>query len=298
MNRSSFFKTLFHFSESLYLRRKMLMMKLRRRICFFVFICTVFYAQPARSQSNIAEIQTNLGTMRFELFDDTPKHRDAFLELAKTGYYDGTLFYRVIQDFLIQGGSASSRNAAPGEQIGYGDPDHTVDDEILPKYFHVKGALCAPRQPDEVNPFKQSDISQFYIVKGQVFTQGELDTLELAVNRPIKNRITSAIFTPEIREKLKKLKAENKVAEFRELASQVKHDIEARINLDQGILEFGEEQRKAYTTAGGYPDLDGKYTVFGRCIAGMEVIDKIAALKTDSNNRPLTDVKITVTMIQ
>lgn len=299
MNRSSFLKAFSLFRIVIFAwNTKILTMKVERQILFFLFISLVFCAQTARSQSHVAEIRTNMGTMRFELFDDTPKHRDAFVALAQTGYYDETLFYRVIENFLIQGGSASSRNAAPGRQIGYGDPDHTVDDEILCKYFHVKGALCAPRQPDEVNPFKQSDISQFYIVKGQVFTEGELDTMELAVNRPIRNRITAEVFTAEIREKLKKLKAANKVAEFRELASQVKHDIESRINLDQEILEFSEEQRKAYTAVGGYPDLDGKYTVFGRCIAGIEVIDKIAALKTDRNNRPLTDVKITVTMIQ
>jgi len=264
----------------------------------FIVFGTLFTGFEAQSQTHIAEIKTNLGTMRFELFDDTPKHRDAFIELAKTGYYDGTLFYRVIQDFLIQGGSASSRDAAPGKQIGYGDPDHTVDDEIRANHFHSKGALCAPRQPDEVNPFKQSDISQFYVVKGKVFSQGELDTLELAVNRPIRNRITAEIYKPEIREKLKKLKAENSVSEFRELAGRVKQDIESQIKLDPGILEFSEEQRQAYTTAGGYPDLDGKYTVFGRCIGGMDVIDKIAALKTDGNSRPLTDVKITVKIIQ
>lgn len=266
---------------------------------FFISTCLLlFFTRAAWSQTPVVEIQTSLGTMRFELFDDTPKHRDAFIRLAGNGYYNGTLFYRVIQDFLIQGGSVSSRNAPPGKRIGYGDPDHTVDDEILPNHFHQKGALCAPRQPDEVNPFKQSDISQFYVVKGRVFTRGELDTLELAVNRPVKNRITSQVYTPEIREKLKKLKAENKVTEFRELAGQVKSDIESRYNLDPEILRFTEEQRKAYTTVGGYPDLDGQYTVFGRCIAGIEVIGKIAALETDSNNRPLTDVKITVKIVK
>ncbi len=263
-----------------------------------ITLVLLFWGQMAWSQSRLVEIGTNVGTMRFELFDNTPKHRDAFLELAREGYYDGTLFYRVIRDFLIQGGSASSRNAAPGKLIGYGDPDKTVDDEILPTYFHFKGALCAPRQPDEINPFKQSDISQFYIVKGQIFTEGELDTLELAVNRPIKNRITAEVFTSEIRERLRKLKAENKVAEFRALAGKVKGDIETQMNLDPGILKFSQAQREAYTTIGGYPDLDGKYTVFGRCVAGMEVIDKIAALKTDGNNRPLTDVKITVKVIR
>jgi len=281
------------------------MMKLRpaffpvmQKYLFIFTYLLLFSAQAARSQTHVAEIQTNLGTMQFELYDDTPKHRDAFIRLAGNGYYDGTLFYRVIQDFLIQGGSASSRNAPPGKRIGYGDPDHTVDDEILANHFHHKGALCAPRQPEEVNPFKQSDISQFYIIKGRIFTPGELDTLELAVNRPIKNKITSQVYTSEIREKLKKLKAENNVTEFRKLAGQVKSDIESQYNLTPGVLKFTDEQREAYTTVGGYPDLDRQYTVFGRCIAGTEVIDKIAALETDSNNRPLTDVKITVKIVK
>ncbi len=246
----------------------------------------------------IVEVKTNLGTMRFRLYDDTPKHRDAFIKLANEGYYDGTLFYRVIESFLIQGGSKSSRNAPPGKRIGYGDPDHTVDDEILSHYFHKKGALCAPRQPDVVNPIKQSDISQFYIVKGQVFTSGYLDTLELAVNRPIRKKITNQLYTSEIREKLKNLKAENKAEEFNALLREVKDDIESRYQLSPDVMEFSDAQREAYTTVGGYPDLDGKYTIFGHCISGFEVIDRIAALKTDENNRPFQDVTIEVNVIE
>ncbi len=252
-------------------------------------ILLLFIIFPAKSQDRIVEINTTLGSMKFRLYNDTPKHRDTFIKLANQGYYDETLFYRVIQNFLIQGGSKSSRNAPPGKRIGYGDPEHTVDDEILSHYHHKKGALCAPRQPDEVNPFKQSDISQFYIVKGKVF---------MAVNRPIRKEITDLVFSDDVREKLKQLKAEKKVKEFREIASRVKKDIETRMNLHPGVLKFSEEQRKSYTTVGGYPDLDGKYTVFGECISGFDVIDKIAALKTDSNNRPYTDVKITVNVIQ
>jgi peptidyl-prolyl cis-trans isomerase B (cyclophilin B) len=246
----------------------------------------------------IVEVKTNMGTMRFQLYDDTPKHRDAFKNLANEGYYDGTLFYRVIENFLIQGGSKSSRNAPPGKRIGYGDPDHTVDDEILSHYFHKKGALCAPRQPDDVNPFKQSDISQFFIVKGQVLTSGYLDTLELAVNRPIRKKITDQLYTPEVREKLKNLKAENQAEEFNKLLRQVKGDIESRYQLSRDVLEFSDAQREAYKTVGGYPDLDGKYTIFGQCISGFEVIDRIAALKTDENNRPLKDVTIEVNVIE
>jgi cyclophilin family peptidyl-prolyl cis-trans isomerase len=264
---------------------------------FIIFGLSVILSLGGFSQTKVVEISTNLGTMKFRLYDDTPKHRDAFIELAKEGYYNGTLFYRVIQDFLIQGGSKSSRDAAPGKRIGYGDPDKTVDDEIIPKYFHKKGALCAPRQPDEINPFKQSDISQFFIIKGRVHTSGELDTMELAVNRPIRNKIVNSIMKPEVREELKQLKDDKKVDEFRMLADQIKDKIETEYSLSPGVLEFSEAQREVYTTIGGYPDLDGKYTIFGECISGFEVIDKIAALSTDKNNRPFNDVKISIKVL-
>ncbi|MDX9883530.1 MAG: peptidylprolyl isomerase [Prolixibacteraceae bacterium] len=265
------------------------------KVIVFVVLLSLF---TTRAQERTVLISTNMGDMTFRLYDDTPKHRDAFIMLARESYYDGTLFYRVIQDYLIQGGSRSSRNAFPGKRIGYGDPDKTVDDEILSRYFHKKGALCAPRQPDEVNPYKQSDISQFYIVKGQIFTPGKLDTMELAVNRPIRKRIYDQIMTASVREELKRLKEEKKINEFRELADKIKKDIDAEYHMQPGILEFTEEQRKAYTTIGGYPDLDGKYTIFGECIGGLEVIDKIAALKTDENERPVQDVKITVKVLK
>lgn len=262
-----------------------------------IFIVLGFFSFQGISQSKTVQISTHFGSMKFKLYNDTPKHRDAFIELANEGYYDGTLFYRVIQDFLIQGGSKSSKDAPPGKRIGYGDPDKTVDDEILSHYFHKKGALCAPRQPDEVNPFQQSDISQFFIVKGRVHTAGELDTMEMVVNRPIRNKIVQKYMTPEIRAELKMLKEGGKVKEFREIAQDVKDRIETEYNLQTGTIEFSEAQRKDYKTIGGYPDLDGEYTIFGECISGFETIDKIAALKTDKNNRPFTDVKITVTVL-
>lgn len=265
------------------------------RTAVFFLLFTIAFTGFAQSKK--VRVSTNLGDMTYMLYDDTPKHRNAFLQLAQEGYYNETLFYRVIQDFLIQGGSKSSKNAPPGKRIGYGDPDHTVDDEILPHYFHKKGALCAPRQPDETNPWQQSDISQFYIVKGSLYTTGQLDTMEIAVNRPIRNKIVNKYLNTEVRAQLQKLREEKKVEEFREIADQVRNQIETEYNLQTGILEFSEEQRKAYTTIGGYPDLDGKYTIFGECISGMEVIDKIAALKTDENNRPFTDVVITVTVL-
>lgn len=263
-----------------------------------IFSFLLFSAGKGITQSKIIEISTNLGTMKFRLYDDTPKHSSAFIQLANEEYYNGTLFYRVIKDFLIQGGSKSSKDAAPGKRIGYGDPDKTVDDEILSHYFHKKGVLCAPRQPDDINPFKQSDISQFFIVKGRVLTEGALDTMEMAVNRPIRKKVIQRVMTDKVRAELKKLKEEKKVGEFRDLARQVKDNIETEYKLQTGTIEFSEEQRKTYTTVGGYPDLDGKYTIFGECISGFDVIDKIAALKTDKNDRPFSDVKIEVKVLK
>lgn len=267
------------------------------RICIFI-LAGILFTFHGYSQASKVRISTNLGGMTFILYDDTPKHRDAFIQLADEGYFNETLFYRVIKDFLIQGGSKSSKNAPPGKRIGYGDPDMTVDDEILPHYFHKKGALCAPRQPDDVNPFKQSDISQFFIIKGRVYTEGELDTMEMAVNRPIRNKIINKHLNVEVKAELKELKGKKEVQAFREIADKVKQQIDTEYSLQTGVLEFSEQQRASYTTSGGYPDLDGNYTIFGECISGFEVIDKIASLKTDENNRPVTDVKITVTVLE
>lgn len=250
------------------------------------------------SQTHEIQISTNLGDMRFMLYDDTPLHRDGFIELARSGHFDGTLFYRVIEGFMIQGGSKDSRHAPPGKRIGYGDPTKTVNDEILDRHICKKGALCAPRQPDEINVFKQSDISQFFIIQGRVYRPGQLDTMELAVNRPIRKKITETVYTPEKKALFSQLKAEEKWAEARQLADEIKSDIESRFQLDQGTLIYSADQRQAYTTIGGSPELENEYTVFGEIISGMEVIDKIAAVKTDNNDRPVNDIIIRVNLIK
>jgi peptidyl-prolyl cis-trans isomerase B (cyclophilin B) len=268
------------------------------RIVFIaIFLFFALITVKGQEKERVIIISTNMGDIKCRLYNDTPKHRDKFLREASKGHYNGTLFYRVIENFMIQGGSKDSRNAAAGKHIGYGDPAFTVNDEIRENHIHKKGALCAPRQPDEINPFKQSDISQFFIVQGRVYRSGELDTMEMAVNIPIKKRIRKKCMTAEVRAKLKQLKAEGKVKEFRALANPVKEQMEAEFLLDPGRLQFSEAQREAYTTVGGYPDLDGKYTIFGEVVEGLDVVDRIAAMKTDSNNRPLKDVVIKVRVL-
>lgn len=111
-------------------------------------------------------IETNYGNMTFELFDETPGHRDNFIKLVNEDFYDGTLFHRVMSNFMIQGGDPNSIDAAPGKRLGSGGPGYTIPAEILPQFIHTKGALAAARRGDGVNPQKESSGSQFYIVHG------------------------------------------------------------------------------------------------------------------------------------
>lgn len=265
--------------------------------CLLVFFAMIACV-AASAQTHQVLIRTNLGNMSFVLYDDTPLHRDAFLDLVQSGHFDGTLFYRTIPGFMIQGGSKDSRNAPPGKFIGYGDPTKTVNDEILAHHVCKKGALCAPRQPDDINIFKQSDISQFFIIQGRVYRMGELDTMELAVNRPIRKQIIDEVYPDEKKALFRKLKDDGQMEEARKMADEIKDEIEVRYQLAKGKLEFTPEQRLHYTTLGGSPEIENEYTVFGEIVEGLEVIDRIAALKTDQNNRPLTDVVIQIDQIK
>ncbi|MDR2125388.1 MAG: peptidylprolyl isomerase [Prevotellaceae bacterium] len=158
----------------------------------------------------VFDIVTSLGTIRIKLYNETPKHRDNFVKLAESGYYDGVLFHRVIKDFMIQTGDPDSKNAQQGARLGVGGPDYKIDAEILPQLKHKKGAVAAARQGDQINPEKKSSGSQFYIVQNQQ----------------------------------------------------------------------------------GTPFLDGAYTVFGETLSGLDVVDKIATVKTGQGDRPDTDIKI------
>lgn len=252
----------------------------------------------AKSQNDEVRIliETNMGNIEAKLYNDTPKHRDNFVRLAKKGQYDGTLFYRVIKNFVVQGGSSDSKNAIQGQNIGFGKPI-PLDAEMKDTHFHKKGALCAPRQPNRVNFHKESDISQFYIVHGKVYEPKELELIEKSVNVPIKNRIIRKYYTSEKKAILDTLRKQKKVKEFREIAGKIKKDIAFEYNANPNVLTFSEEMKKAYTTVGGVHHLDGEYTVFGEVTKGMDVIDKIANLKTDKNDRPFKDVTIKVRVL-
>ena len=118
-----------------------------------------------------------MGDITVRLYDETPLHRDNFLKLASDGFYNGTLFHRVIKDFMIQGGDPASKNASPGELLGEGDLGYTVEAEFMPQlHYHRRGALAAAREGDDVNPSKASSSCQFYIVWGKVYTKEQLES--------------------------------------------------------------------------------------------------------------------------
>lgn len=127
-------------------------------------------------------ISTGMGDMTIVLYDETPKHRDNFIKLAESGLYDGTIFHRVIQNFMIQGGDPESKNATPEKMLGNGGPGYTIPAEFNTKFFHKKGALAAARQGDNVNPKKESSGSQFYIVQGKKVSQDELNLFQSRSN--------------------------------------------------------------------------------------------------------------------
>ena len=190
-------------------------------------------------------ISTNYGDMKAILYNETPLHRDNFIKLVKERYYDGTLFHRVIDGFMIQGGDPDSKTAKPKQMLGQGGPGYTIPAEFKQELIHKKGALAAARMGDNVNPQKASSGSQFYIAQGKRYTSEELNMLQARMGK-----------------------------------------------------QFNQTQKDAYVNEGGVPFLDYEYTVFGQVIEGLEVIDKIAKVQKDRYDRPVEDVKMTISIVE
>ena len=241
-------------------------------------------------KETVLKIETSMGDIKVKLYNETPKHRDNFIKLAKDGTYNGTLFHRVIKDFMVQAGDPESKNAPKGKMLGSGDVGYTVPAEfVYPKYFHKKGALSAARQGDEVNPKKESSGCQFYIVTGKVFNDSTLLNMEQQKNQNKVTEAFNALAQKHMKEIYKMRKANDQDGLY---ALQDTLFIQAEAEAaKQPDFHFTPEQIKAYTTVGGTPHLDGEYTVFGEVVEGMDIVDKIQQVKTDSD-RPEEDVKI------
>ncbi len=237
------------------------------------------------------DIETTMGHIKVKLYDETPAHRDNFVKLVNEGYYNGTLFHRVINQFMIQGGDGDSRTAKPGQQLGMGDPGYTIPAEfVYPKYFHKKGALAAARQGDNVNPQKASSGSQFYIVTGTVVPAGQIGQLERQMQMQQEQNVFNALVSAH-RDEIMAMRRARDAQGLQALQEQLIAEMHQKI-AQEGVATLTTEQREAYTTVGGAPHLDGAYTVFGEVIEGMDVVEKIEKVATDAADRPKEDVKV------
>ena len=211
---------------------------------FTLLLCFSFFVSFAKKPKHrYIKIKTEMGECIIQLYNETPLHRDNFIKLAKAKVFDGTLFHRVIKDFMIQGGDPDSKNAKPGAELGEGTVGYTIPAEIRDSLFHKKGVLGAARDD---NPEKASSGSQFYIVQGKKFTDEQLDAVE--TNR-LKFKLSPA-------------------------------------------------HREVYKTIGGTPHLDRNYTVFGEVVKGLAMVEKVSVTLTDPKDRPLADVKMTITVLK
>lgn len=216
---------------------------MKRLVLFGLVLCSLT-AMASKPKHHFVRIATDKGTCVVLLYNATPLHRDNFIKITQAGNLTGTLFHRVIQGFMIQGGDPDSKTATPGQALGDGDLGYTVPAEFRDSLFHKKGVIAAAR---DNNPDKASSACQFYLAQGKVFTDEQLDQLE------------------QTRLKGRKIPA---------------------------------SQREVYKTLGGIPHLDQNYTVYGEVVQGIELIDRIAAVKTGPADRPLEDVRMTVTLLK
>jgi peptidyl-prolyl cis-trans isomerase B (cyclophilin B) len=263
-------------------------------LCVGAFSCA--------EKDELVIFNTDKGQMIAVLYEDTPEHKKNFLKLAKSGSYDSILFHRVIDQFMIQSGDLSTGKSAQAV-------DYRLSAEFLPdKYIHEKGTLAAARLGDAANPLKESSGSQFYIVHGQQFDAQALvqraERREYLKLYGLFERMLKSKRFPELTEKynyhmgLYEQDSTYDIVEAqRKLIYQSLPIIEKQFG-DQSDPGFPDWAKVIYATVGGAPHLDGEYTIFGKVIEGLEVIDAIAEVPTDAADRPIEAIRLSVDVIE
>ena len=258
-------------------------------IALFLLSALSFFAGCAE-KDYLVVIKTPHGDMKAVLYDDTPQHKENFLALVRNKSYDNTIFHRVIEEFMIQGGDVNQKgDASKGTSI-----DYTLPAEIRPHYHHVKGALSAARQGDQVNPDKESSGCQFYIVQGKVWDENALRVDRQQLQEGLYRLIESdgEKYAP-LGEEIKVLYISGDREAYDQKMMELVPIVESELGMDlsSGI---SEDRLGVYTSIGGTPHLDGEYTVFGKVVEGLDVIDKIAAVEAGQGDRPKEDVAMTM----
>lgn len=252
------------------------------------FLAVVGITSCASEKDYLIKIQTKHGEMYAVLFDETPLHKQNFIDLAKSGRFDSTEFHRVIENFMVQGGDVFTKEKMPADQWP------TIPAEIVPGMIHSKGMIAAARMGNNVNPERRSSGSQFYIVLGQVYKKDELVTdMKLLSETYFKYiQLESNLALKQQYAELYQMQAFDSL---NQIMLQQKPNLESfySIKLEK---EMTPGQVEAYTTVGGTPHLDNEYTVFGKVIKGVEVAEIISKEKTGRADKPLEPVYMKVTV--
>lgn len=238
-------------------------------------------------------LKTSLGDITLRLYDETPLHRDNFVKLAGEGYYDGTLFHRVIAGFMIQGGDPNSKGAPQGKSLGMGGPGYTIEAEITPSLFHKRGALAAARTGDEVNPERRSSGSQFYIAWGEVCKEPQLRQMA-KMQRMQAEQDAFTKLSNEHRTEILQLRRERNRKALDTLQEQLYKEAKKQAE----SFTMTPEQVATYTTLGGVPHLDGAYTVFGEVEEGLDIVERIQQTNVLPNDRPVQDIVILKVLVE
>ena len=252
------------------------------------FSCQIDQSKK-KTKDQLYKIETEYGDMIFKLYDATPLHKENFIKLIEQDYFADLLFHRVINGFMIQGGDPDSRNAESGKILGEGGPDYTIPAEFVDTIFHKKGVIAAAREGDDVNPEMRSAGSQFYIVQGKILTDEDIKKVEDRINASRLNKL----ITKYIDEAKNEAYNTGGMIDYQIILPEARKKAEEKFKTE-GYYKIPENKLKVYQTIGGTPHLDNAYTVFGEIIEGLEVIDKIATVETDKNDRPVKGVKMRI----
>ena len=231
------------------------------------------------------QIKTNLGDIKVKLYNETPIHRDNFIKLVNSDFYEGVTFHRVIQSFMIQAGDPATKPNASSLPDSLNT--YTIPAEFHDSLFHKKGALAAARVGNDVNPYMRSSGTQFYIVQGAKLDEQELDGFEQQINSMIR-QAKFRIILKETADSLRAAGLTPTDAEIQDAAS----DKMFSFLVSEPEYKLSPEQREVYMSIGGVPRLDRTYTVFGEVTEGLDVVDRIATENTDSQNNPTHDIVI------
>ncbi len=251
------------------------------------------------TEKNMFLIETEFGNMKVKLYDETPQHRDNFTKLVTDSFYNGTLFHRVINGFMIQGGDPNSKNAKAGQALGNGNVGYTVPAEFRQPLIHKKGALAAARTGDAVNPEKASSGCQFYIVDGSTVGAKQLESANArkagGKKRTIGNQVMSDPKNSDLRNAFIRVRQAGLKDSIEYYGMKIQNIIDSIYDIQSAdAFAYTPDQIALYDSLGGTPALDWDYTVFGEVVEGLNVIDSIAMQKTDRRDRPVTDIKMTI----